>query len=152
MDQYIIFNKKTDTIYTGYKTCDHLEDEWVEPTWGTWDPNSAFGLTLDDFLVSKKIGRYYTHLDSVSEAFTTIIEGLCQYNSNKNNKKYEYDLLITTAGELKKLYAKKDNELAYLRETSEEDAIKLYKETHKDASIEEAFHAGSEWNWQIYHQ
>ncbi len=150
MEQYVIFDPKTKTIYQTYHDDDPdpYSSEIVMPSWTNWDPFRAFKTTLEELITDEKNASFYlgTSVGSASRTFAEIIEGIKSYNTRHPCNIFDGSLLyISTINELKALYQKELEKSEYLLEENENKARKIYLKQTNDYSADQAFRDGIKW-------
>ena len=150
MEQYVIFDPKTKTIYQTYHDDDPDFDnlEIVMPRWTNWDPFRAFKTTLEEIVTDENRAHFYlgTNVGAASRTFAEILEGIKFYNANHPNNVFDgLGLYISTMNELKTLYQKELEKSEYLLEGDENKARKIYLKQTNDCSADQAFRDGIKW-------
>lgn len=150
MEQYVIFDPKTKTVYQTYHDDDPdpYSREIVMPSWTNWDPFRAFKTTLEELVTDENSSHFYlgTSVGAASRTFAEIIEGVKSYNARHPGKVFDgTNLYISTIKELKDFYQKELEKSEYLLEADENKARKIYLNQTNDYSADQAFRDGIKW-------
>lgn len=150
MEQYVIFDPETKTVYQTYHDDDPdpYSREIVMPSWTNWDPFRAFKTTLEELVTNENSSHFYlgTSVGAASRTFAEIIEGVKSYNARHQGKVFDgSNLYISTIKELKDFYQKELEKSEYLLEADENKARKIYLKQTNDYSADQAFRDGIKW-------
>lgn len=150
MEQYVIFDPKTKTVYQTYHDDDPdpYSREIVMPSWTNWDPFKAFKTTLEELITDENSAHFYlgTQVGAASRTFAEILEGIKSYNARHPGIVFDgTGIYITTINELKSLYQKELEKSEYLSEGDENKARKIYLKQTNDYSADQAFRDGIKW-------
>lgn len=141
MEKLMIFDTKSKTIYQGYWK-DSGAFAWTDDD--SWDPFKAFNLSLEDAFMKGDDYKFLCScgkIENASNLFSQVLMGIINYNVKHPSEPFESELIITTLGNLKKMY--KEN--SYLNETDEVKAFKSFSEHNPCADNSDFFMAGIKW-------
>lgn len=150
MEQYVIFDPETKTVFQTYHDDDPdpYSRETVMPSWTNWDPFRAFKTTLEELVTDENNAHFYLggNIQSVSNTFKEVLGGIENYNVKHPGKIFGVgSLTISTIDELKKEYQGELMKSEYLLERDENKARKIYLKQTNDYSADQAFRDGIKW-------
>ena len=150
MEQYVIFDPKTKTIYQTYHDDgpDPYSREIVKPNWTNWDPFRAFKTTLEDVVTNENNVSFYLgcSIQSAAYEFKEVLGGIGNYNAKHPEKIFDAEsVTISTMDELKREYQEELKKSEYLLEENENKARKIYLKQTNNYSADQAFRDGIKW-------
>lgn len=150
MEQYVIFDPKTKTIYQTYHDDDPdpYSREIVMPSWTNWDPFRAFKTTLEEVVTDENSAHFYLgcNIQSASYTFKEVLGGIGNYNARHPEKIFDVgSVTLSTMDELKKEYQEELKKSEYLLEGNENKACKIYLNQTNNYSVDQAFKDGIKW-------